>query len=341
MPFRLRLSCLPCATRDLHSSPTRRSSDLEHVVEVPDEPHHRHDRAGDELGAEAGPEQPVVVVVKALAHGVLGVERGDEVVAGEGLLDLPAELTGGLPLRLEVRLGALGDGQRGPGRDRHGHQRDERELPGDDEHHRHHAQHGDTEVITWDRVCWRVWATLSMSLVTRESTSPRAWESSSRSGSRSILACTSRRNRKAVRWTIPARMRPWIHRNAADATYTSSTSRIIWARAPKSMPCPGTTSIPLTISATCSWPPARSASTACSWVVPGGSIRPTTPLNTMSVARPSSAGPSTCRPTATTASTTTTTRRTRSTDIERSRRRNEGPKFCDFWPGGVPRSEER
>ena len=32
-----------------------------------------------------------------------------------------------------------------------------------------------TEVSSWLSVCWRLWATLSMSLVTRLSRSPRGW----------------------------------------------------------------------------------------------------------------------------------------------------------------------
>ena len=34
-----------------------------------------------------------------------------------------------------------------------------------------------TEVRSWVRLCWRVWAMLSMSFVTRLSVSPRAWPS--------------------------------------------------------------------------------------------------------------------------------------------------------------------
>ena len=33
------------------------------------------------------------------------------------------------------------------------------------------------DVSSWLRVCWRLWATLSMSLVTRLSRSPRGWPS--------------------------------------------------------------------------------------------------------------------------------------------------------------------
>jgi hypothetical protein len=34
-----------------------------------------------------------------------------------------------------------------------------------------------SDVSSWDSVCWRLWETLSMSLVTRLSNSPRGWRS--------------------------------------------------------------------------------------------------------------------------------------------------------------------
>jgi hypothetical protein len=52
-----------------------------------------------------------------------------------------------------------------------------------------------TEVMSWVRLCWRVWPMLSMSLVTRLSVSPRAWLSKYFSGSRPIFSSTSRRRR--------------------------------------------------------------------------------------------------------------------------------------------------
>ena len=48
-----------------------------------------------------------------------------------------------------------------------------------------------TEVMSCDSVCWSVCATLSMSLVTRLSSSPRGWESKYLSGSRDSFASTS------------------------------------------------------------------------------------------------------------------------------------------------------
>ena len=47
-----------------------------------------------------------------------------------------------------------------------------------------------TEVISCESVCWSVWATLSMSLVTRLSSSPRGWPSWYFSGSRDSFAST-------------------------------------------------------------------------------------------------------------------------------------------------------
>ena len=49
-----------------------------------------------------------------------------------------------------------------------------------------------SEVSSWLRVCCRLWATLSMSLVTRLSSSPRGWPSKYGSGSRCSLSSTSR-----------------------------------------------------------------------------------------------------------------------------------------------------
>ena len=64
------------------------------------------------------------------------------------------------------------------------------------------------EVSIWLRVCCMPWARLSMSLVTRESRSPRGWPSTYLSGSRLSLASTSSRRRYMVRWTIPVSTQP-------------------------------------------------------------------------------------------------------------------------------------
>jgi hypothetical protein len=60
-----------------------------------------------------------------------------------------------------------------------------------------------SEVSSWLIVCCRVWDTLSMSLVTRLSSSPRGWPSKNRRGSRLILSSTSDRSRNTVRCTTP------------------------------------------------------------------------------------------------------------------------------------------
>ena len=81
------------------------------VVEVPDEHHRRHDDAADELGAEAGVEQVVVLGPERRPHLVLAAEDLDQLVAGEGLLDDAVELAGALPLLHEVLLRPLADGR--------------------------------------------------------------------------------------------------------------------------------------------------------------------------------------------------------------------------------------
>ena len=62
------------------------------------------------------------------------------------------------------------------------------------------------EVSSWLRPCCRVVVTLSMSLVTRLSTSPWGWLSKYWSGRRASLASTSRRIPKTVRCATPAMM---------------------------------------------------------------------------------------------------------------------------------------
>ena len=57
---------------------------------------------------------------------------------------------------------------------------------------------------SWLRVCWRLWAMLSMSLETLLSRSPRCWRSMYDSGRRLSLSSTSPRIRCMVRWTTPA-----------------------------------------------------------------------------------------------------------------------------------------
>ena len=62
------------------------------------------------------------------------------------------------------------------------------------------------EVSSWLRPCCRVVVTLSMSLVTRLSTSPWGWLSKYWRGRRASLASTSRRIPETVRCATPAMM---------------------------------------------------------------------------------------------------------------------------------------
>ena len=80
-----------------------------HVAEVGDELHDRHDHAGHELGAEAGLVEFLVPLVEAGQHVGVAAEDADEVVAGEGFLDLAVELAGVLPLGGEELLAAGAD----------------------------------------------------------------------------------------------------------------------------------------------------------------------------------------------------------------------------------------
>ena len=57
------------------------------------------------------------------------------------------------------------------------------------------------EVSSWLIVCCRVWLMLSMSLVTRLSSSPRGCWSKYSSGSALTLSSTSERIRRTVFWT--------------------------------------------------------------------------------------------------------------------------------------------
>ena len=75
-----------------------------------------------------------------------------------------------------------------------------------------------TDVIVWLSVCWRLWAMLSMSFVTRLSRSPRGVTSTYDRGSRLILASTSRRSRNMVRCTTPARIHDCSHDSTAEPT---------------------------------------------------------------------------------------------------------------------------
>ncbi len=148
-----------------------------------------------------------------------------------------------------------------------------------------------TEVSSWliviDSDVW----TLSMSLVTRLSTSPRCRESKYDSGSRCTLSSTSARSATIVRCTVTLSNRNWAQTISAASRYSTSASSSVRPTASKSTPTPGVTFIRDNRSANMLSPRARAAATACSFVMPAGSCRPITPLNNRSVAWPRIRGP--------------------------------------------------
>ena len=77
-----------------------------------------------------------------------------------------------------------------------------------------------------------------------------------------------------------------------------TNSRVLRS-AVKSTPAPGVRVMLASMSACWVWPAARSASTACCWVRPGGICWLTTPSNRMSVALPRIFGPTTANETLT------------------------------------------
>ncbi len=101
-----------------------------------------------------------------------------------------------------------------------------------------------SEVSSWLSVCCRLCATLSMSLVTRLSSSPRCMPSKYFSGSRLILSSTSARSAKTVSCTTRLSTRACSHMKTLESTYSASTSSSTRCSAPKSMPCPGLRSMP-------------------------------------------------------------------------------------------------
>ena len=115
-----------------------------------------------------------------------------------------------------------------------------------------------------------VWM-LSMSLVTRLSTSPRCRESKYDNGSLCTLSSTSARSATIVRCTVTFSSRAWTQTSSAAIRYSPSASSRVRPTAPKSMPAPGVTFILDNRSANVPSPRARAASTACCLVMPAGS----------------------------------------------------------------------
>ena len=88
-----------------------------------------------------------------------------------------------------------------------------------------------TDVSIWLSDCCRLWAMLSMSLVTRLSRSPRGSPSMYFSGRRLSLSSTSLRRRRMVRWTTPARRNDCPQANTAEARYRQITRMIVFRSA--------------------------------------------------------------------------------------------------------------
>ncbi len=162
-----------------------------------------------------------------------------------------------------------------------------------------------TDVSSWLMVSDSEDAMLSTSLVTRLSTSPRCRESKYDRGSRCTLSSTSERSATMVRWMITLSRRACTHITRAASRYRASASSSVRPIASKSTPRPGMTFIPDSRSAKVPSPRARAASIACALVIPAGSSRPTTPLNSRSVACPRISGPTTPIAMPTTPSTST------------------------------------
>ncbi len=154
---------------------TRRPADdgHEHVLHVAEEHGRRLHEAGHELGAEGGLVQLVVLLPEPCLDLVLAAEGLHDGVAGEGLLDLGVELPGAPPLGDELgraRAAILRMANTDTGTVVRATTASSGEMvnimmatP----------MSSRIDVSIWLRVCCRLWAMLSMSLVTRLSRSPR------------------------------------------------------------------------------------------------------------------------------------------------------------------------
>jgi len=115
----------------------------DHVVQIGDEHHHRHDQTRQELGHEAGFEQLVVVDFERRLHFALTAEHFDQGMAGEGFLDLDVEGAGAAPLGDELALGPFHDHPGDEHRHRDRYQGYQSQAGGDVEHHPHHECDGE------------------------------------------------------------------------------------------------------------------------------------------------------------------------------------------------------
>ena len=135
---RLHVAQAQAAARD-HEPAEDRDHD---IGQIPDDLHDRHHEAGQELGAQAGAVELLVLGVEPLArvpHTTVGAHQG---VTGEGLLDTHVQTPGLGPLHGEGLLGARPDDTEHDGHERQDDQRRQGQLPRDRQHHGHHPEHG-------------------------------------------------------------------------------------------------------------------------------------------------------------------------------------------------------
>ncbi|CAM5555023.1 hypothetical protein SGLAM104S_03204 [Streptomyces glaucescens] len=154
-----------------------------------------------------------------------------------------------------------------------------------------------SELISCPIDCCSVCPMLSMSLVARDSTSPRCRLSKYDSGSRDSFVCTSSRIRYIVRFTTRFTSRVATAISSPATANTASANSSTFPTAVKSMPSPGVKSVERSMSAMSPSPRSRIAWSTCSLVAPGSISRPTIPAKTRSVASPRIFGPATDRPT--------------------------------------------
>lgn len=115
----------------------------QHVVEIRHEHHQRLHHTAVELRPEPRLVQRLVLLGELPRRLLLPPEHLHQGVPGVHLLDVRVERARGAPLLHEVRLRPLADLGGDHERQRHRHQRDERQDPGDVEHHRQHADDGE------------------------------------------------------------------------------------------------------------------------------------------------------------------------------------------------------
>ena len=119
------------------------------VAQVADEVHDRHHHAGQELAFPGRLVEDMVRFAEGRKLTLLAVEGLDDVVPGEGFLDLAVDLAQVSLLGKEVFLRMLDDDRHDHHRQRNDDEGDQRHERGDRKHHRDHTadgQHGGDEL---------------------------------------------------------------------------------------------------------------------------------------------------------------------------------------------------